>query len=115
MPWTISSITPSWRASFLTTARVPTVFRSARAGWSSTPSFWALTMKAFSSVISTASMAATECGRPTDSGMNRPGNSTVLRSGNSGSDSASAAFTGDVEAGASPTAASACMGSGLWS
>jgi hypothetical protein len=91
MPWTISSMTPSLRAIFLMTARVPTVCRSAKPGCSSPPLRWALTTNVFSSVASAASMAATLCGRPTDSGTNRPGNSTVLRSGSSGSDCFSAA------------------------
>ncbi len=66
------------------TARVPTVYRSSGPGCSFWLFFCVTRMRFLSSVARTASTAATELGRPTDSGMNRYGNSTVFLSGRTG-------------------------------
>src|SRR5262245_29064126 len=84
-PCTSTSTVCSPRAIFLMTARVPTVYRSSTPGDSCAGSRWATSISDFSSDPAAASTAASDAARPTDSGMNRPGNRTVFLSGRTGS------------------------------
>src|SRR5438445_7823111 len=73
------------RTIFLIRARVPMEKSCSGAGCSALASRWDTTTSVFSSPAKAASTAATEPARPTDSGRNRFGNSTVFLIGNTGS------------------------------
>src|SRR5438132_4351104 len=66
-------------------ARVPMEKSCSGLGCSALASRWATTTRVFSSPAKAASTAATELARPTDSGRNRFGNSTVFLIGSTGS------------------------------
>src|SRR5439155_26138847 len=78
------SIPCGLRAIFLIRARVPMEKSCSGAGCSALASRWDTTTSVFSSPAKAASTAATEFVRPTESGRNRLGNSTVFLIGSTG-------------------------------
>src|SRR5262249_28287004 len=66
--------------------RVPIVNRSSPSGVSTFTSRWVTTTISLPSVASAFSTAATDAGRPTESGISSPGNSTEFFNGNNGSE-----------------------------